>query len=411
MRNIYKGTLTIIGILISICSIIGVCYFFYEERTGPGTEVAVVDELSINYINGSKITPNNTYNFSITNNGDKDIYFNITASDLTHYNTGIKYHMTSSDAKLNITDGYLEKDNFILADSIFITSKSTQNFTLKVEDAPNFNLEIKKINDSKEYFFATIIKNNPPKKQASSKVGEGIATTNEGIIEDVDDYGTTYYFRGNVPNNYMNFAGNLWRIVRINGDGTVKLVLNTPLNELASYNNNTVNFEDLASTSIATSLNTYYNNNLKEYDNYIASSSKYCTESGNNIIDSKKTYNGYTRLITNKIPTFNCLGETYTSKIGLLTADEVVYAGSNLKDENKEYYLYQENIEENWWTSTLATSDDTSFYPFSISGSGVVNTENAGTLFRSLRPTINIIRKVIVTGDGTINNPYEISSD
>ena len=40
-----------------------------------------------------------------------------------------------------------------------------------------------------------------------------------------DDYGTSYYFRGNVANNYVNFAGMCWRIVRIEGDSSIKLIL------------------------------------------------------------------------------------------------------------------------------------------------------------------------------------------
>ena len=51
-----------------------------------------------------------------------------------------------------------------------------------------------------------------------------IATTDEGIWETQDDYGTTYYFRGAVENNYVKFAGFYWRIVRINGDGSIRLI-------------------------------------------------------------------------------------------------------------------------------------------------------------------------------------------
>ena len=40
-----------------------------------------------------------------------------------------------------------------------------------------------------------------------------------------DDYGTSYYFRGNVIDNYVNFAGMCWRAVRIAGDGSIKLIL------------------------------------------------------------------------------------------------------------------------------------------------------------------------------------------
>ena len=40
-----------------------------------------------------------------------------------------------------------------------------------------------------------------------------------------DDYGTSYYYRGNVLDNNVTFAGKNWKIVRINGDGSVRLIL------------------------------------------------------------------------------------------------------------------------------------------------------------------------------------------
>lgn len=40
-----------------------------------------------------------------------------------------------------------------------------------------------------------------------------------------DDYGNSYYFRGNVIDNYVSFADKCWRIVRIEGDGSIKLIL------------------------------------------------------------------------------------------------------------------------------------------------------------------------------------------
>ena len=35
--------------------------------------------------------------------------------------------------------------------------------------------------------------------------------------------GTTYYYTGN-PNNWVQFAGFYWRIIRINGDGTIRMI-------------------------------------------------------------------------------------------------------------------------------------------------------------------------------------------
>ena len=53
-----------------------------------------------------------------------------------------------------------------------------------------------------------------------------ISASNEAVMSlTPDDYGISYYFRGNVRNNYVSFAGMCWRIVRITGDGSIKLAL------------------------------------------------------------------------------------------------------------------------------------------------------------------------------------------
>ena len=52
------------------------------------------------------------------------------------------------------------------------------------------------------------------------------SASNEAVMSlTPDDYGISYYFRGNVQNNFVSFAGMCWRIVRITGDGSIKLVL------------------------------------------------------------------------------------------------------------------------------------------------------------------------------------------
>ena len=52
-------------------------------------------------------------------------------------------------------------------------------------------------------------------------VGEA---TNGYLCKAKDAYGDSYYYRGNVTNNYVKFADKYWRIVRINGDGTVRVI-------------------------------------------------------------------------------------------------------------------------------------------------------------------------------------------
>ena len=48
----------------------------------------------------------------------------------------------------------------------------------------------------------------------------------EKLYTSPDNYGTSYVFRGNNNdvNNWVNFANHTWRIIRINGDGTLRLI-------------------------------------------------------------------------------------------------------------------------------------------------------------------------------------------
>ncbi len=50
------------------------------------------------------------------------------------------------------------------------------------------------------------------------------ATTDEGLFMAEDDEGESYYYRGAVKNNYVSFAGFIWRIIRRNGDGSVRMI-------------------------------------------------------------------------------------------------------------------------------------------------------------------------------------------
>ena len=52
----------------------------------------------------------------------------------------------------------------------------------------------------------------------------GAESENGYVCEAKDDYGTSYYYRGNVTNNYVKFAGFYWRIIRINGNGSIRLI-------------------------------------------------------------------------------------------------------------------------------------------------------------------------------------------
>lgn len=405
MRIVYKRSLAFIALLIIVIAFIGIGYLFYDKVIHPETEVVVSDELSINYLDGATIINNGEFRFSVTNSGDTDVYYKIFITEISGMDKDVTYLLASNNANINSEEKHLEDDQNIVADNILIKALDTQNFTLKVNNNTNtsFKIVVEKVEDIEEYFYMTILGQNKL-SEASTIVGDEISTTNEGLIESSDDDGVTYYFRGNVDNNYVSFAGLTWRIVRINGDGSVRIVLDDVAESLVNYNSDTEDYEKLNDTDIYTSLTTYYDNNLKNYDSYIANT-KFCSENGK----SDGTYNAYTRIVTNKIPTFNCLGERFTSKIGILTVDEIIFAGGLYDKENKNYYLYNEEIDNLWWTSSLAKADNDTFYPFLVDASGKIVDDISGSLYRNFRPVISLNRMTIVTGLGTFDDPYVVN--
>ena len=70
------------------------------------------------------------------------------------------------------------------------------------------------------------IKNNNTVTTPTTTPGAEISSSTEALLASTeDDYGTSYYFRGAVTNNFVEYANMCWRIVRVTGDGSIKLVL------------------------------------------------------------------------------------------------------------------------------------------------------------------------------------------
>ena len=169
------------------------------------------------------------------------------------------------------------------------------------------------------------LRDNNTLKTPITTPGAAVSTADEALLASAeDDYGTSYYFRGAVTNNYVEFANKCWRIVRVSGDGSVKLILHNdnttkvanpcdPANNSASaafarysgetyksafntnYDDNayvgfkygTVGASDYASahaninnSTILTNLETWYTNNLKTYADTIADT-VWCNDKAN----------------------------------------------------------------------------------------------------------------------------------
>ena len=182
-------------------------------------------------------------------------------------------------------------------------------------------------------FAETILAKNEVKVPITTP-GAAISTADEALLASAeDDYGTSYYFRGAVTNNYVEFANKCWRIVRVSGDGSVKLILhndnktgvanpcdaanNSASAAFARYSGETyksafnANYNDNAyvgfkygtvgasgyasahantnNSTILTNLETWYNNNLKTYESVI-DDTVWCNDK-TNVTDT--TFNPY----------------------------------------------------------------------------------------------------------------------
>ena len=92
----------------------------------------------------------------------------------------------------------------------------------------------------------------------------------------------------------------MFRIVRINGDETVRIVLDERLDIKTSYNLKTSDdpktLSGLQGSTAKEALNNWYEENLKEYDEFFAQST-FCSDSNfiNESVDGKRS-NTYQRI-------------------------------------------------------------------------------------------------------------------
>ena len=116
---------------------------------------------------------------------------------------------------------------------IYNDDKNVANVDININNNI-INLDVKKISDGTPTLEETILAKAKSgtgnrtiyQETPITSPGNSINESNERTLsKTIDDYGTTYYFRGNVIDNYINFAGMCWRIVRISGDGSIKLIL------------------------------------------------------------------------------------------------------------------------------------------------------------------------------------------
>ena len=272
-----------------------------------------------------------------------------------------------------------------------------------------------------------------------------ISSTTNKVYETEDNDGTSYYFAGNPTDNYVEFAGYDWRIVRINGDGTVRLIYEgkngnaiastktSMFNENANdnayvgfmYTKDEVHGLDNPSNA-KDKLDEWYNNSgLKDYEQYIDINAGFCgdREPSDDSNDSTIYYAGDIRLQSNKnpsIPSLKCIAneDLYTHKssvkgnmkldnpVGLITADEVVFAGGFWVPRGATDQKHYLNIGVAYWTMTPRIYYSAGARMMIVTDNGYITSDSPSAQY-VLRPVINLKTNLKVTGTGVQDDPYK----
>ena len=374
----------------------------------------------------------NNFETTILDNGDTDIelsyivdsgYLAQGESATFNLRMWIDYNATYEMAGNSTLNGRLVVNSFVAEILQFEQSTAgyyvyrKNNIASQTDNNPNFNY---------------LAPNNDGSIIQTSGLFKGMGENDKPV----------YYFRGANVDNYVKFGkyatgvsvtytnaeGNsssvthaqgddmIWRIIRINEDGSIKMILddtignaafNINVNEAKYVGYTYVNSGPQIDSNIKDILDTWYETHLKtSYEKHIA----------DNVFCNDRTYtnhnfSGFDRLATNKTPSFLCQNSEdkytvsnignglLTNPIGLMTADEVIFAGSNFTNPNTNYYLAK-NI-NSFWTMTPSRFV-TNAMNFTSTGEANVNTSY------SVRPVINLKSNVDLAGSGTSADPYII---
>ncbi len=421
MAKKYKMRLLLVGIGLFLSILVLFSYKKYQKVMEITSPLVVVENgLSINYLEGKRIKLSNekkSITLSITNNSNEKKRYNIRLENLNLNQEVLKYDLTERNNKIKLLQSEISQDNDTLASRISIEPEESHFYTLTFYGTEDLQflatLSVLLEEENDEFFATKILKNATLKKEMETKFGEETAETEEGLIEANTELGTIYYFRGKVKNNYVFFANLFWRIVKINADGSVKLILNDYSESSSNFYevNEEQTLEDhlnFSKSKMYENLNKWYDENLKEYERNLISQ-KFCVDDSILDTEENKTYYlGNERILKEYNQEFNCLGKTFSSRIGLLTADEVLFAGASANQENTNFYLYLPDKLVSWWTLTPSFSVDKSVTFFEINKNGKLLSDTEGSYFRGVRPVINLVKKTIVTGAGTESDPYTI---
>lgn len=226
-----------------------------------------------------------------------------------------------------------------------------------------------------------------------------VVTEKDGLYQ----IGDNLVFRGENVNNYVSFAGKKWRIIRINNDGTLRL-----LQDDITYTgvwDDRYNINKQGNTGI----NDYMISRLKDGLERI-----YTEESIFN--DTSKSKIAFKNLCigkryedeTNNTGSVECATVAENMPVGLMQVNEYMVASLDKNcvysyDTQCSNYNYLANYTKTTWTLTADAANTHKAYKFN--GYGYTSSTASGET--GLRLVIYLSGNLKYTsGNGTIDNPY-----
>ena len=282
--------------------------------------------------------------------------------------------------------------------------------------------------------------------------------SDKGLYQAADDYGTTYYYRGNVKNNIVQFAGFYWQIVRINGDGSIRLMYDGTVKNAtggdqtignsqfnSKYNNpdyvgymygnpDGTTFDKVHNNTnnsiIKTAVDNWYKTNIvdKGFSSNVSNVVGFCGDrtlrSGDGVSTTQNSYFSSYKRLENNTPQFTCpepsrdlyttaassIGnKALTYPVGLITYDELVYAGMDNRHTNKLSWAYST---QHYWTMSPSSFDATLGYAIEwfLNSAGSLTPWWGVGSHLGARPVINLKSDTLITGGiGTSSDPFVVN--
>ena len=294
-----------------------------------------------------------------------------------------------------------------------ITAGSTKILTVKVEYLSSVSEQptntTSTLTVDLDYSQAT--GTTPSGESASEKLIATTVTTGDGLYADSYEEGR-YIYRGGTPNNYITFneenAG--WRILSVEVDGTIKIIRDQSIGEMAWDASNSNDWVSPAT------LNAYLNN---DYYNSLTEEARTQIVTGTFKI-GQVTYDDTN--LENTVTVENNV--RWSGNIALATVSEYVRTSNNSACTSVSAYCntlscYNNESIHNWLTKIMNSSTNkyswllspyggNSSGAFYVDSDGTLRGNNARVTAPGVAPVVYLKSDIQLSGEGTEANPYKI---